>query len=395
MIVGGNLANFMSYVYHLILGRILGPASYGDLVATLSLIAIIMSIINFFGLVIVKFVSSASNKNIPNILGWFNRKVIPISIVLSILIWVASPYIGEFVRLPKNISILFAPILFFSILAFVYKSFLQGTLKFKENAIISNVELTSRLILALVFVFLGMSVFGASLGILGSVICSMLLSKYFLRNIGFVNKEVDGFNWRSVFFYAMPVFLVSISYTSLLTSDFILVKHYFSSYDAGIYGSVSNLGKIIFYGTAPIGSVMFPIIAKRKSLGNNFMSIFFISITLVFLIGIGVLVLYYLFPSILVRISYSGKFADGSKYLLLMGVYYILFSLANLFSSFLLSIDIIKPVILLPLFALIQVFAICLFHTSIWWVIGASISSISLLLIYLGLYFVYARAKIS
>ncbi len=393
MIVGSNLANFIAYIYHLILGRLLGPSSYGELVATLSLIGLIMSLVSFFGLVIVKFVSSAKTDNVSAILDLFNRKTVKIALLFSVFVWIVSPFLGGYVHLPKNVSLLFAPILFISIISYVYKSFLQGTVKFKEAAIVTNIEISGRLVFGLLFILLNMSVFGATLGIFLGSVCGLLLAKFFLKNIGFVNKEIEGLNWKKVFSYALPVFVVSVSFTSLLTADLVMVKHFFSSYDAGIYGSVSNLGKIIFYGTAPIGSVMFPLIAKKKSQNLKYKKIFALSIVLVLAIGLGVLFLYYLFPNLAIKILYGNKYLEGTKYLILMGVYYIFYSLANLISSFFLSIDLTKPVYVIPAFSVLQIILIYLFHSSTGWVITVSIASVSLLLIYLGLYFVYEARR--
>lgn len=395
MIVGANFANFIAYIYHLILGRLLGPSSYGELVTTISLIGLIMSAFSFFSMVIVKFVSSASEKDIPAVLGWFNRKVIKSSLVLSLLIWLISPFIGSYVHLPKNITILFAPILFFSMINLVYRSFLNGLLKFKEAAILSNVEMLGRLLFGLIFIYLNMQVFGAILGMLISVICGVLLTKYYLRDTGFSNDKLEGFNFKKVMSYALPVFIVSFSFTSLLSADLIMVKHFFSSHDAGIYGSVSTLGKIIFYGVSPIGAVMFPIIAKRRSRKENYMNIFLLSAVLVSVLGFGVLVIYYFFPSFIVNLLYGKEYLEGSRYIMLMGLYYIFYSLANLMSSFLLSIDLAKPLMVLPFFAVLQVALIYIFHTSFGWVIGSSMLAVSLLLTYLGLYFAYAKKRSS
>lgn len=395
MIVGSNIANFIAYIYHLIFGRLLGPSLYGDLVAAISLIGLIMSAFSFFGIVIIKFVSSADAKDLPSVLGWFNNRVLKVALVITLFVWILSPFIGSYTHLSRTITVLFAPLLFFSIISLVYKSFLQGIMKFKEVAILSNIELIGRLVFGLVFVYFNMKVFGAILGLLLSGISGVLLAKYLLRNIGFGIKTVEGFNWKKIFTYALPVFVVSFSFTSLLTSDLVLVKHFFTSYDAGIYGSISNLGKIIFYGTAPIGSVMFPLIVKKKSQKANFISIFLLSAGLVIVLGIGVLLLYYLFPSIAIKILYGEKYLEGTKYLLFMGLYYVFYSSANLMASFLLSIDLVRPLLLLPLFALLQVIGIYIFHNSVYWVIGISMLSISLLLIYLGLYFAYARSKTS
>ena len=59
MVVGSNLTNFIAYIYHLILGRMLGPAQYGVLVATISLIGMFSITFGFLGLVIIKFVSAS------------------------------------------------------------------------------------------------------------------------------------------------------------------------------------------------------------------------------------------------------------------------------------------------------------------------------------------------
>ncbi|KKR11476.1 MAG: Capsular polysaccharide biosynthesis protein [Candidatus Woesebacteria bacterium GW2011_GWA1_39_21] len=355
MVVGSNLANFLAYIYHLILGRLLGPDSYGELVATISLIGLIMSLVSFFGLVIVKFVSSSDKKDTPAILEWFNNKVIKVSLGVSVVILLISSFLGDYIHIGKNISLLFAPILFFSMIIFVYKSLLQGVVKFKETVIIGNIELLGRLAFGLALYYLGFGVFGAILGMLLAEVVALVLSRFFLRDIGFVKSEVKNFNFQKVFSYALPVFVVSVSFTSLLTSDLVLVKHFFSSHDAGIYGSISNLGKVIFYGTAPIGAVMFPLIAKKKSTNSSYL--------------------------------------EGGRYLLLMGLYFVIYSLANLFSSFMLSIDLTRPLLLVPVFAIMQVLMIYLFHSSFWYVIGSSLLCISLLVIYLGLYFAYVKKK--
>lgn len=216
MIVGSNIANFIAYIYHLIFGRLLGPSLYGDLVAAISLIGLIMSAFSFFGIVIIKFVSSADAKDLPSVLGWFNNRVLKVALVITLFVWILSPFIGSYTHLSRTITVLFAPLLFFSIISLVYKSFLQGIMKFKEVAILSNIELIGRLVFGLVFVYFNMKVFGAILGLLLSGISGVLLAKYLLRNIGFGIKTVEGFNWKKIFTYALPVFVVSFSFTSLV-----------------------------------------------------------------------------------------------------------------------------------------------------------------------------------
>src|SRR3972149_7822692 len=75
MIFGSNLANFVAYLYHLVIGRLLGPAPYGELSAVLSVLGLIFASLNFLGLVIVKFVSSAKKDELVSIYSWFTKKL--------------------------------------------------------------------------------------------------------------------------------------------------------------------------------------------------------------------------------------------------------------------------------------------------------------------------------
>ena len=40
MIVGTNFANFLAYLYHLVLARMLGPSAYSDLAAALAALSL-------------------------------------------------------------------------------------------------------------------------------------------------------------------------------------------------------------------------------------------------------------------------------------------------------------------------------------------------------------------
>ncbi len=59
MIFGSNFVSFINYLFHLVMGRMLGPASYGELAALIALIGLLGMIPASMSLVIVKYVSSA------------------------------------------------------------------------------------------------------------------------------------------------------------------------------------------------------------------------------------------------------------------------------------------------------------------------------------------------
>ena len=389
MVVGSNLTNFIAYIYHLILGRMLGPAQYGVLVATISLIGMFSITFGFLGLVIIKFVSASGAEQLDKILSWFNRKSLLFGVFLLLLSFIATPFLSGFLKISPAIIVLVAPIIFVSLLNYVYKSFLQGLLKFREMVIASNVEFLLRLLIGVSFVFLGFSVFGAIVGVMLAAVAGVFLSLYFLRGHKMFLKKVELPDRKRILAYAFPIFLVSLANNSLITTDLLLVKHFFDARSAGLYAAMSNLGKIIFYGAAPVGAVMFPLISKRHSQGQGFKNIFVYSLLLTAAIALGVLFIYWLFPDIAINILYGDKYLEVDKYLLPFGIVMTLFTISSLLVNYFLSKGQTLVAYFVPIAAILQITGIWFYHGSILSIIYVSLAVVSILLGFLLIYFVY------
>ena len=147
MIVGSNFANFVAYIYHLVVGRLLGPSAYGELSTVISLLGLIFAAFTFFGLVIVKFVSSAEKNDYATILSWFVKKAAKFGVVMSLAMFLLSPVLSKFLHINILIFIILSAVFYFGVLGFVYRSFMQGILSFREVVIANNLDVGSRLIL--------------------------------------------------------------------------------------------------------------------------------------------------------------------------------------------------------------------------------------------------------
>ena len=87
--------------------------------------------------------------------------------------------------------------------------------------------------------------------------------------------------------YALPVFLQSMAMMSLMSVDIILVRHLFSAETAGIYAGMSTMGRIIFYASGAVGSVMFPLVSARYARGQAYRGVFMVSLVIVSLMVAG------------------------------------------------------------------------------------------------------------
>jgi len=393
MIFGSNLANFIAYVYHLVIGRMLGPELYGELAAVVSLIGLFAVSFSFFGLVIVKFVSSADRKERKMLFSWFTTRSSQIAIFVGIFVTAISPFIAGFLKIGLSVAVLLGPIITVFLLSFIYSSFLQGLLRFGRVVVVSNISMAGRLALGILFVALGFSVFGAIFGLFISAALGLWLNRYFLKDYKVSKDSGSRAFGKKILAYAGPIFLVSLSTNSLYSTDVILVKHFFEAQSAGIYAALSTLGKIIFFGTAPVGAVMFPLVSQRQSQGKDYKKIFLLS--LLFTLGISLLVLliYWLAPELSLKILYGDKFLEASPYLVWIGLFMAIFSSGSLIAGFYLSKGDTRIWTLVVLAALGQALGIWFFHSSIFQVITVNIISASFLLVSLLIYFGYETSK--
>ncbi len=107
MILGSNAASAINYLYHAVMGRLLGPSGYGDLAALFSFLGIVSMIPASLGLVVVKFVSSSNDKEeIKNFVGWLNKKISLIAFVFFIIISLSSSLTANFLHIDNPVLVI-------------------------------------------------------------------------------------------------------------------------------------------------------------------------------------------------------------------------------------------------------------------------------------------------
>lgn len=387
IMIGSNITNLLNYIYHLLMGRMLGPVSYGELAAIISLLGLLGIIPASVSLVIIKYVSAAkSSEEINNLAGWLKAKVFKTSLFFSVTLMLLSPFISSFLHINKSIYVILAASTFlFSLQSLVNRSILQGLIMFKEMVITVIVENGVKLILSILLIYFGFRVGGAVFAMVVAALIGFLMTNLYLKYKTDASTK-DSPRIKSMLTFTIPVLIQTASLASLYSSDVLLVKHFFSSHEAGIYAAISTLGKIIFFGAGPISTVMFPLVSKRQAGGQNYGKIFLLSFVATTLIAIAILSIYYMFPGIVIKTLYGSAYLEASNLLVWFGIFIAVFSLASLFTNFYLSLGRSKIVILPLLAAVSQIIIIWFWHQSLFSIILISTGVSTLLLIALSLY---------
>ena len=365
MFVGSMGANAINYLYHLIMGRLLGPVEYGILASLYSIMYLISIIPSSASVSIVKYISSSKSINVYSVYSEINKFIFKISLIISLLILFSSKVIANFLNIDNLLSIiLLAPVLFLSLVTLVNQATSQGLIKFVGHIVPNLISSVFKLLLGIFFIYIGWSVAGAMF----AVTIGALFAYFYSFN--FIKKHISKTKLRKIDImpfirYSAPVLLQSLAFTSIFTIDVMLAKHFLDPFSAGIYAALSTLGKIIFFATSPVTATMFPVISKRISLKQEYKKIFLLSLLATFAIAFVITCFYWIFPNIAIGVLYGREYISAKTDLVWMGFFILFYTLSNLIVNFFLSIGKLKIVIIPILAALIQILVIWTNHDSI------------------------------
>lgn len=395
MIIGSNLASALNYLYHLIIGRLLGPAFYGELAALISVIGLLGIVPAAVSLVIVKQISSAKSEvEVNHLISWFKKKMFIVSLIFALIVLISSPFVSSFLHINEVSYLMLVSLSFlFSLQAGFNRSILQGLLKFKEIVTSILAENAAKLLISVSLILAGFAVGGAMTAFVLAAFLGWYLTNYYLK----IKDQKDLLlptNLKPILMLTIPILVQSISTTSLYSSDVVLVKHFFSSYEAGIYASLSTLGKIIFFGAGPINAVMFPLVSKRNSKGENYKKVLIYSFAATAVFAVGICFVYWLIPNFAINLLFGSSYLESSKLLIWFGIFISLFTLSSLFINFGISLGKNRIVIFPLIFAILQIILISFFHQTIFTVVIISIIVTALLLLTLLIYLSFEKGLI-
>ncbi|MFH0864235.1 MAG: oligosaccharide flippase family protein [Candidatus Gottesmanbacteria bacterium] len=399
---GSFFFSILNYLFNLLMGRVLSVADYGVLIALTTTINILSIFAQSVITVFTKFSASLIGQNKGGAIRELFKKgtfwIAIFGFIISVIIFILRSTICQFFHIQETIYIDFVIlIIFLSFMQSVGFGILQGLLRFGTYSIINIFITIIKLSLGLLFVYLG----GRTLGALSAYLISAFIGYIliFIPLKKYLNQK-DQFHLpyenlpNKLIIYGIPVFLSSIGVSGFMSVDVILVKHFYSANDAGLYSALSLMGRSIFYLLAPINYVLFPLVAQKKEKGENLSKILIMTLILTGLPTICLTIIYFIFPKLILTIFFPAPAYSGLiTYLGPFSVFILFFTLASILNNFYLSIGKTRVFILTTIGLITEIIYILYFHNSFTQLITGLIVTSFLLLFGLLLYYPYATRK--
>jgi len=378
-----NLYNFLNFVFHFSMGRLLSPTDYG-------ILAVLMSLVYIYGVpaeaiqnIISKYTSKFNLKNENGKIKFLMHKSLKrgfkIFFLVFILASLISIWLSKFLEINLFLILLTNLFIFASFSIPITRGVLQGRKKFGKLGISLVVESIFKLSLAIILVVMGFKVVGAMAGVLLGIFIAFIVSFYLNKDVLKVQKNEVNFN--HIYGKSVPYFATMIVIIFALSIDIILAKKFFAPDMAGNYAVISMLGKMIFFGTMAIGKAMFPLTSEREGRKKESDRIFKKSFSVIFLICIFTISIFAFFPKVVIGILYGSRYVHMFPYLVYSGISLSILALSNLVLVYGLSINRVKKSGYLFIFLIIEIILLFLYHHTMMEYLMALIASNTIIFI--------------
>ena len=188
--------------------------------------------------------------------------------------------------------------------------------------------------------------------------------------------------------YGVLVFFATTLVTLFYTSDILIVKHYFTSADAGLYSGISAIAKILFFATSPTSAILFSSVKIKQTFLENASSLKK-SLIISFIVGGLGLLIFYMFSGTIISLMIGNKYASFAHFLPKAGLVMLLSAIINIFIYYFLALRRFFLIVISLISMFLMGFILFKTHTSIDSILNDLI--ISLIIITITLTIAYAK----
>ncbi len=359
-----GFSSFLHFLFQLVMSRMLLLTDYGILAVLSSIIYILLIFSESIQTIITKFATGEKNNGkLKNILKKSSKKAFIVSIALLILYFIVAVPLSFLLKIQYLLISLNGLVIFLAFFLPISRGMMQAKSRFKSLGLNVVAEAIGKLFFGILFVYVGLRVYGAIAGILLGGLIAFSLSFVSLKDV-IISKEKKS-KTVGIYDYAKPAFVVTFIVIFLYSIDVVMARIFFPPEIVGVYAIASILSKAVFWGTLPISKAMFPLSAENHKGKGDSQNVLYSALLIIFLCISSALAVFFFAPGLVVKL-FSGKFIpEAISILFYLGIGTSLISLANLILLYKLSLGKIKNYPYLFIFVLIELLLLSFFSKNL------------------------------
>lgn len=371
LVVFSMTGNVLNFVYNAYLGSVLDLNDFALISLMGGLFSFVQALFSSFtttinyksGYLIGKYGENTAY----SFLKFIRKKVLFLSFIGAVVWILFTPFLTHFFPSgTATLFILFAIVLFTGLAEGANRGFLSAQLLFGYVAVINIIDPIIRLFIAFALVHLHHSELTYT-AIPFAIAGSFLLSYYFIakhnkkRNIQ--KPAVIIREFPTNFFLAS--FVTSLSSIVFLSVDILLANHYLNAKEAGSYGLLTLVGKMIYFLGALVTPFTIPLISRKEGANKSSKSTLYILAVATLLFSSIGFILFGLLGSLTLPLLYGKKVAIILPYVTTFCFGILCFTVSKVFSNYYLVKKMYIFTWTATLLAVIQFILIMINHTNI------------------------------
>jgi O-antigen/teichoic acid export membrane protein len=377
-----------NFLFNGVTARLLGPAKYGELAATISLLYVASPL-----LVSLQTVASATATELTvaghtgqlRLLARAHRvRLIAAAAAIAAVFAAGSDLGAHFLRLGSPAPIAIVGVgLGISILTHCQRGLLQGTQQFGRYATSTLVEATSKIVFAVAIVaWISGSASGAAVAVPVSASCGLLANTWLLRALP---RPTDDRHER-VKVTGRPISTAAtfVLLAILLAADVLAAKRYLPPHDAGVYAAVSLSGKAVYFSTSALSLILFPVFSAGRARNASGRRPLVAGSALIGLVSVALALCYFAEPRLVIHALYGRSYDAAAPYLGWIAFAFGAYALVYLFATYLLARRSLAGVVALGLAVVAQLAALFVAHGSVQTIVWVQVAVLGAAAVVLG-----------
>ncbi len=374
---GGN------YLYNLVLGRLLGPDAFADAAVLITFLLVLSFMAMTFQLVTAKFSVLFEAQLFKSFMAKVYKNALSVGLVLgALIIMFADELQTVFNTSSSAMFVIFGcgvPVYF---LMSVNRGVYQGKKAFKALSITYQSEMVSRLVLTLglIILFSMQSSEVIAVGILLSLIFGLLPFK--ISAINMKSKPImDVVQTKNVKRFFILTAFYELTQILINNSDILMVKHYFDSYEAGLYAALALIGRVVYFIAWMFVMLLLPTVVQLKKEGKHTAPVLFKYVGYIAAISATIVLACLCFPETIIQLLFGESYVVMAPLLWKYALATSLFAVSNIFAYYYLSLDNYVPVIISGVFGMLQMGLVVFFHDHLEQVVDMQIIAMAMLVV--------------
>lgn len=337
VLLGIVISKIFGYIYRVLIARI-GTEEYGllsigiaifSLLATIPLLGLDKGVLRYLS-----FYKGLNDlERMKGVIFSALNIAIPLSIIVSLLLFLFSEQLSlyffhttDLTLIFKIFSVAFPIVAFREIIASSFQAFQKVEYEIYFKNIIENV---TKILLTLLFLFIGFKIIGFALayvlGVLGSTILAFILFK---KNILSFFKATTKTIYckKELIFFSVPLIFGDLIFSIITWTDTLMLGYFKTPSDVGIYNAAQPTAFLLYIIPAALLTLFVPVLTElyAKNKNDDLIRIYYRVTKWIFIINTIFLGILFLFSKEILNLLFGENYIIGSTALIILSAGYFL-----------------------------------------------------------------------